>query len=185
MDKHNSYSERLFAYMDQILKSKSNISTLAIEAYTLFLMNKTSTWIMRNSENTEILISEVRISVIDERELFSRTKAEIQRQREEKQEEEFQKRAEKRRKKRMQLEKQSDEVVNYGLWKSPLECKLKMKELNRTSDKCKHSLQENVLKQTDLDKKLYSFSKIDSNGKRHPLTHMELMSNLLKVLKSV
>lgn len=88
-------------------------------------------------------------------------------------------------KKRMQLEKQSDEVVNYGLWKSPLECKLKMKELNRTSDKCKHSLQENVLKQTDLDKKLYSFSKIDSNGKRHPLTHMELMSNLLKVLKSV
>lgn len=93
VDKHNSYSERLFAYMDQILKSKPNISTLAIEAYTLFLMNKTSTWIMRNSENTEVLISEARRSVIDERELFSRRKAEIQRQREERQEEEFQKRA--------------------------------------------------------------------------------------------
>ncbi|XP_065933731.1 girdin-like [Magallana gigas] len=190
VDKHNSYSERLFAYMDQILKSKPNISTLAIEAYTLFLMNKTSTWIMRNSENTEVLISEASKSVIDERELFSRRKAEIQRQREERQEEEFQKRAEKRRKKRMQLEKQSDDIVNYGLWKSPRECKLKLKELNRTSDKCnalKAQLRyrKNVLKQTDLDKKLYSFSKIGSNGKRHPLTHMELMSNLLKVLKSV
>ena len=42
VDKHNSFSERLFAYMDQILKSKPNISVLAIEAYTLFLMNKTS-----------------------------------------------------------------------------------------------------------------------------------------------
>lgn len=190
VDKHNSYSERLFAYMDQILKSKPNISTLAIEAYTLFLMNKTSTWIMRNSENTEVLISEARRSVIDERGLFSRRKAEIQRQREERQEEEFQKRAEKRRKKRMQLEKQSDDIVNYGLWKSPRECKLKLKELNRTSDKCnalKAQLRyrKNVLKQTDLDKKLYSFSKIGSNGKRHPLTHMELMSNLLKVLKTV
>lgn len=93
-------------------------------------------------------------------------------------------------KNRMQLEKQSDDIVNYGLWKSPRECKLKLKELNRTSDKCnalKAQLRyrKNVLKQTDLDKKLYSFSKIGSNGKRHPLTHMELMSNLLKVLKSV
>lgn len=90
----------------------------------------------------------------------------------------------------MQLEKQSDDIVNYGLWKSPRECKLKLKELKRTSDKCnalKTQLRyrKNVLKQTDLDKKLYSFSKIGSNGKRHPLTHMELMSNLLKVLKSV
>lgn len=146
--------------------------------------------IMRNSENTEVLISEAKRSVIDERELFSRRKAEIQRQREERQQEEFQKRAEKRRKKRMQLEKQSDDIVNHGLWKSPRECKLKLKELNRTSDKCnalKAQLRyrKNVLKQTDLDKKLYSFSKIGSNGKRHPLTHMELMSNLLKVLKSV
>lgn len=39
VDKHNSYLERLFAYMDQILKSKPNILTLAIEAFTLFLMN--------------------------------------------------------------------------------------------------------------------------------------------------
>lgn len=93
-------------------------------------------------------------------------------------------------KNRMQLEKQSDDIVNYGLWKSPRECKLKLKELNRTSDKCnalKAQLRyrKNVLKQTDLDKKLYSFSKIGSNAKRHPLTHMELMSNLLKVPKSV
>lgn len=93
-------------------------------------------------------------------------------------------------KNRMQLEKQSDDIVNYGLWKSPRECKLKLKELNRTSDKCnalKAQLRyrKNVLKQTDLDKKLYSFFKIGSNAKRHPLTHLELMSNLLKVLKSV
>lgn len=52
---------------------------------------------MKNRENIEVLISEARRSVIDERELFSRRKEDIQRQREERQEEEFQKRAEKRR----------------------------------------------------------------------------------------
>lgn len=136
---------------------------------------------MRNSENTEFLISEARRSVIDERELFSRRKAEIQRQRKEIQEEEFQKKKAENMKKT-----RSDDIVNYGLWKSPRECKLKLKELNRTSDKCnalKAQLRyrKNVLKQADLDKKLYSFSKIRSNEKRQTLTHMELMSNLLKL----
>lgn len=70
-----------------------------------FLNEKNSTWITRNRKNIEVLISEARGSVIDERELFSRRKEEIQRQREERQEEEFRNRAEKRRKKRMQLEK--------------------------------------------------------------------------------
>lgn len=56
-------------------------------------MNKTFTWTMRNRENVKVLISETRRSAIDERELFSRRKEEIQRQREERQEETFEKRA--------------------------------------------------------------------------------------------
>lgn len=53
VDKHNSYYERIFAYMDQIL---------AIEAYTLFLTNKTSTWIVRNRENIDVFFLETRRS---------------------------------------------------------------------------------------------------------------------------
>ncbi|XP_062619501.1 uncharacterized protein LOC134281055 [Saccostrea cucullata] len=190
VDKYNSYSERLFAYMDQILRAKPNISALALEAYTLFLMNKTSTWIIRNKEDMEDLISEARKSVSTERDLFSKRKGEIQRQREEKQEEEFRKRAEKKRRKQVQLEKQSDDIIFYGLWKSARECKLRIKEYGRTSDKvnalkAQLRYRKNVLKQNVLEQKLFSFSRKSHDGKRQTLTHKELLSNLLKVLKSV
>lgn len=190
VDKHNAFSERLFAYMDQILKAKPNISALAVEAYTLFLLNKTSTWIMQNEEDMKMLISEARKSVTTERELFLRRKGEIQHQREERQEAEFEKRAKLKRKRLERLEKQSDEIVLYGLWKSPQECKRKIKELSSTSDKVQAlkaqlRYRKNVLKQKVPEKDLYSFSKKCSNGKRCSLSHKELMSNLLKVLKSV
>lgn len=137
---------------------------------------------MRNSKNIEVLISEARRLVIDERELFSRRKADIQRQREERQEAEFQnKRAEKRREKpECSWKNKVMTLLTMACGNHP-ECKLKLKELNRTSDKCnalKAQLRyrKNVLKQTDLHKKLYSFSKIGSNRNRHPLTHVELIS---------
>lgn len=50
------------------------MSILATKAYTLFLINKTFTWIMRNRENIEVLILEAKISFIDKRLLFNRKK---------------------------------------------------------------------------------------------------------------
>jgi hypothetical protein len=190
VDKHNSFSERLFAYMDQILKSKPNISVLAVEAYTLFLMNKTSNWITKNKQDMKMLISEARKSFATEKELFCRRKREIERQREERQESEFEKKAEIKRRRLVRLEKQSDEIVRYGLWKSPRECKLKIREIANTSEKVKAlkaqlRYRKNVLKQSTLEKDVFSFSKKNSNGKRCFLSHKDLLSNLLKVLKSV
>lgn len=81
------------------------MSILATKAYTLFLINKTFTWIMRNRENIEVLILEAERSFIDKRLLFNRKKEEIQQHREERQEKEFKKSLKRRNKKQMQLKK--------------------------------------------------------------------------------
>lgn len=84
---------------------------------------------MRNSENIKVLISEAMRWDIDERELYSRRKLEIQRQREEIQEKEFQKEQKNgEKKKQMQLQKQSNDIVKYSLGKSARECKLTLKD---------------------------------------------------------
>ena len=133
VDKHNSFSERLFGNLDQILKTKPNISTLAAEAYAMFLMNKTAYWIQNCDFNLTSVVSDARKSVNSERGLFQRRKREIQRQREQKQQEEFQKKAEVKRRRLNRLEKQSDEIIIYGLWKTPREYKQKLKKYRSAS----------------------------------------------------
>ena len=137
VDKHNSFSERLFGYLDQILKTKPNISTLAAEAYAMFLMNKTAPWIQNCDFDLTTVVSNARKSVNSERGVFQRRKRKIQRQTDQKQHEEFQKKAEVNRRRLNRLEKESDEIVIYGLWKTSRECKQKLKEYRSASEKTK------------------------------------------------
>lgn len=81
------------------------MSILATKAYTLFLINKTFTWIMRNREHIEVLILEAKISFIDKRLLFNRKKEEIQQHREERQEKELKKELKKEKQKTNAAEK--------------------------------------------------------------------------------
>lgn len=84
---------------------------------------------MRNSENIKVLISEAMRWDIDERELYSRRKLEIQRQREEIQEKDFQKEQKNGEKKtKCSCKKQSNDIVKYSLGKSARECKLTLKD---------------------------------------------------------
>ena len=41
VEKHNKFSERFFAYFDNLLRYKPHINTLASEAYTAFAVNRT------------------------------------------------------------------------------------------------------------------------------------------------
>ena len=43
--KHNKFSESVFGFMDQLVRSKPNISTLSAEAYVMFANNKTNAWL--------------------------------------------------------------------------------------------------------------------------------------------
>jgi hypothetical protein len=49
---HNKLCERVFGYWDWLQQSKSNITSLAAEAYTLYAMNRTSTW-LQGLDSTE------------------------------------------------------------------------------------------------------------------------------------
>ena len=55
--KHNKFAERVFAYTDQLLKFKPNISHIAQEAYIMFCLNGTAEWLAKKTpEEREICI---------------------------------------------------------------------------------------------------------------------------------
>ena len=155
----------------------------------MFLMNKTASWIQNCDFDLTSVVSYARKSVNSERGLFQRRKRKIQRQRKQKQQEEFQKKAKvKRRLNR--LEKQSDEIAIYGLWKTKRACKQKLRNKGLHQKKTKAlkaqlRYRKNVLKQTCTEKGLFALTKRNTNGKRLSMSFKELLSILQKVLKSV
>jgi hypothetical protein len=45
VEKHNKYSESIFAYLDRLLRFKQHLKTLSAEAYIMFAHKKTSKWL--------------------------------------------------------------------------------------------------------------------------------------------
>ena len=43
--KHNKFSETVFGFLDNIMKTKPNMTTISAEAYISFTYNKTSDWL--------------------------------------------------------------------------------------------------------------------------------------------
>ena len=187
-EKHNAYVERLFGYLDQILRAKPNISTLASEAYAMFLMNKTGQWLSQQNQVDIIeMLADARHKVSKERSLFKSRKEEIMQDRRQKQEEEFLKKEKSRQRKMASIEKQSDDIIRYGLWKTKQECRAKLREQTTVKEKTlavKSQLRyrKNILKQ-QADKCLFLFTKKADNGKRLPLKLQDLTNNLIELLK--
>ena len=50
VEKHNKFSERIFAYFDNLLRFKPHINTLASEAYITFSVNRTGELLSTKSE---------------------------------------------------------------------------------------------------------------------------------------
>ena len=71
VEKHKKFSERIFAYYDNLLKFKPHITTLASEAYVSFTINKTMEWLSSiSAEEAGKLVAEARKSVTQLRKTF-------------------------------------------------------------------------------------------------------------------
>ena len=80
VEKHNKFSEYVFAYYDQLLRFKPNIQTLASEAYVMFSVNRTSDWLNQKSpEDLENLLCHARKNVSSIQKQFKVRKDEIKR----------------------------------------------------------------------------------------------------------
>ena len=58
VDKHNKFSERVFAYLDQLMRTRPNSMLLANEATIMFSLNKTSEWLKSLSDEETASIIE-------------------------------------------------------------------------------------------------------------------------------
>ncbi len=117
MDKHNKFSERVFAYTDMLLKTQPNVTTISMEATVMFCLNRTMAWLNKKSdEEVSNLLREARSSgrklmqkYKDRQQyILDRRRADMQ-----KKQEEMERMREKCRK---DLEKYTDEIVYFGLW---------------------------------------------------------------------
>ena len=82
VEKHNKFSEYVFANNDQLQRFKPNIQTLARVAYLMFSVNRTSDWLNnRSPEELENLLSDARKDVSGIRKQFKQRKDEIKRRR--------------------------------------------------------------------------------------------------------
>ena len=184
VDKHNKFPERVFSYVDHILASKPNISTLTMESHVTFSLNKTSEWLAQQKNANEI-IKESRKEVRNEKLKFKQREELIRVKRLEKQNEDFRKKEELERKRIEKLERETNDMTYYGLWQSEDQMntalnKIKSKGEKEEALRVQLRFRKNVFHQK-CDEKVYSFSKV-VEGKRVMLNVEELKKSVLTLI---
>ena len=187
VEKHNVFPERMFGFLDHILKYKPNISTLAAEAYVMFVTNKTSQWLEdKDKQTTEDLVRTARCSGLLLRKKFQERSEAIRAERKRKQEEEMRLHQEKRNRKVRRLEKITEEITKYGLWKNSPEIENGLRKLKTTKDKrdalcAQLRFRKQVLGQSVTNMNLFNMTYVLA-GRRKPLTVCQLKSNLKQLV---
>lgn len=180
---HNKFSERVFAYTDQLLRFKPSINTLATEAYTMFCLNQTNQWLnSKTLEEQAKLVTEARKEVADLRKEYKARRAEIEKERWAILQEKRKKAEEQKQKKIKEKEDMASAICYWGLWQSPQQVEDKIKGLTRIKDKTEAlkaqlRFRQNLLGQ-EGPRDVYKFTFIDANGKRAPVPWQDLMENV-------
>ena len=77
MAQRTVYAETVFGLLDHLLKQKPNISTIASEAYIMFLQNKTMEWLCKKTTDEQsVQICEARKSTANLLDKFKQRKEE-------------------------------------------------------------------------------------------------------------
>ncbi|WAQ95681.1 hypothetical protein MAR_028371, partial [Mya arenaria] len=184
VDKHNKFPERVFSYVDHILSSKPNISTLTMESHVTFSLNKTSAWLSKQ-DNADEIIKQRRREVHNEKKKFKQREESIRAKRLEKQSEQFRKKEELERKRVDKLEKETNDMTFYGLWQGEGQMnealgKIKIKTEQEEALRVQLRFRKNIFNKK-CDEKVYSFSKLIDN-KRVLLSVDELKRNVLTLI---
>lgn len=114
---HNKLSERVFGMLDNFISSRPNACTITNEAFIMFAFNRTSEWLenLPQEEKNKIL----QMSVTEERELRNKFQDRchiIEETRRKKLEEKILTLAKKEENLLQQREKQTNDIIYYGLW---------------------------------------------------------------------
>ena len=115
--KHNKFSETVFGFMDQLVRSKPNISTLSAEAYVMFANNKTNAWLEEKDASTQqAILKAASLDVRRVRASFKKRRDEIATARRAKVQAALKKELE--AKKLQQLEQYTNDIIDFGLWQN-------------------------------------------------------------------
>ena len=120
LEKHNKFSEYVFANYDQLLRFKPHIQTLASEAYVMFGVNRTTDWLnQKSTEDIKTHLSEAaRRDVPEVMKQFKLRKGEIKRRRHLKIQEGSRAREVAEAKRLKEKELTTDEIIYYGHWQT-------------------------------------------------------------------
>ncbi|XP_041452431.1 uncharacterized protein LOC121405570 [Lytechinus variegatus] len=120
--KHNKFPERVFAYLDQQMRTRPNTSLLVHEATIMFSLNKTGDWLKALSpQEADDIICSARKRARTLRSLFKERSEAIKQEKMKALEERERERERKEEKRRLDLEHFTQEINYYGLWQSERE----------------------------------------------------------------
>ena len=175
VDKHNKHAERVFAYLDHLMKVRPNATLLANEATIMFSLNRTSEWLHQLPSNeVEKIISDARKKARIVQKKFQERTAVIVAQKQEALKRKEHEKQEKELKKLRDLEKYTCDIHYYGLWQSAREVDETLNSMESvtgkvTALKAQLRFRQQVLRQIHPNQEIYAFS---SKGSAHPWQHL-------------
>ena len=133
---HNKLSERVFGMLDNFISFRPNASTITNEAFIMFAFNKTSEWLenLPQEEKNKIL----QMCVTEGRELRKKFQDKchiIEETRRKKLEEKKLTLAKKEENLLQQREKQTNDIIYYGLWQSKERLETALEEITEEQEK--------------------------------------------------
>ncbi len=192
LPKHNKFSESVFGHLDRLMREKPNITTIASEAFIMFSHNKTSEWLETKSPtDKDKLLAAARKSVKSARREFKARQLAIQEARRLAVAEKLQQ-AEALRLRRLQKrEKQTSDIIFWGLWQSEEQVTNSLLTITSIGDKVKAlkaqlHFRQNILQQKPSDpalKDVYAMSKVGETGRRISLRYQELAENVCRLIR--
>lgn len=187
--KHNKLCETIFAFYDQLLRTRPHISTIVAEASTMFALNKTSKWLdAKSKEEEKVILKEAKKQVSRVEKEFKERQKKIKEQKAELMREKYKKQEEAKKKKLNEKIKQSNEILYWGLMQSEAQLDEVMGGLTATQQtvmlKAQLRFRKNLLEQMPSDPKLYNFS-VQEEGKknRRQLQPSELADNVKELIR--
>lgn len=183
VEKHNKFSERVFAYFDNLLRYKPHINTLASEAYIAFSINKTGKWLKEQPDDKVVeLVASARKEVSSIRKKFKHRQAIIVERRREKLEEARRVKEAHELRKVLRQENITTEIIYFGLWQSADQVDSALHTIKSKTEKLKAlkaqlRFRKEVFKQHQDDTSIYNFSK-KVNGRTVMLTVEEMTANV-------
>ena len=189
--KHNKFCETLFAFYDQMLRTKPHISTIAAEASLMFTFNKTQQWLDAKTQEEEVkILTESRKQAKRIQREFQYRRNKIQEQKAQQMREKFEK-AEAAKKKQLEAKiKQSNDIIYWGLLQSEEEVEEALERLSHSEKvallKAQLKFRKNVLEQKPSEADLFNITVMEDSGttrKRRNLSADELAQNVKQLIR--